>query len=344
MQAAHYAVRWPRARVVGIDLSATSIAHCRELQREHGLDNIELHQLPIERAGELGESFDYVVCTGVLHHLADPGAGLRALRGVLRPSGAMHLMLYAPYGRAGVYLLQEYCRRVGAGSSAEEIRDLVASLKALPADHPIVPLLRNSPDFATSAGVADALLHPRDRAYSVPQVMTLLEGADLSFGRWIRQAAYLPECGAIARVPHGALISKLPPIEQYAALELFRGTMLRHAFVCYPSEAAPKHAVTLDSDDALDYVPIRVAETVAVRERVPQGAAAVLINRSHAYNDLYLPIDAAEERLLDAIDAKRTIAQICADTHEPPRILEFFRKLWRWDQIVFDTHVKSERP
>ncbi len=85
MQAAHYAVRWPRARVVGIDLSATSIAHSRELQRKYGLENLELRQLPIERAGELGESFDYVVCTGVLHHLSDPDAGLRALRDVLRP-------------------------------------------------------------------------------------------------------------------------------------------------------------------------------------------------------------------------------------------------------------------
>lgn len=344
MQAAHYAVRWPRSRVVGIDLSATSIAHSCELQREHGLDNLELHQLPIERAGELGESFHHIVCTGVLHHLADPDAGLRALRDVLRADGAMHLMLYAPYGRAGVYLLQEYCRRIGAGNSEAEIRDLVASLKALPADHPIVPLLRNSPDFATSAGVADALLHPRDRAYSVPQVMKLLEGAGLAFGRWIRQAPYLPYCGAIASTPHGEQIAKLPAPEQYAALELFRGTMLRHAFVCYPLGAARDRAVSFDSDDALDYVPIRSPEAVTVRERLPPGAAAVLINRSHTFNDLYLPIDAAEERLLGAIDARRTVAQIGGDAHQRPRVLEFFRKLWRWDQVVFDKHMKSERP
>jgi SAM-dependent methyltransferase len=167
VQAAHYAVRWPQARVVGIDVSAASIAHSEELKRKHGLDNLDLRLLPVERARELDETFDHVVCTGVLHHLADPDAGLRSLRDALRASGAMHLMLYAPYGRAGVYLLQEYCRRIGVGNSDAEIRDLIATLKALPGDHAIVSLLRNSPDFATSAGVADALLHPRDRAYSV---------------------------------------------------------------------------------------------------------------------------------------------------------------------------------
>ena len=148
MQAAHYAVRWPRARVVGIDVSATSIAFAQELKRKHGLDNLECIVCPSSARPSSGENFDHVVCTGVLHHLADPDAGLRALRDVLAPGGAMHVMVYAPYGRAGVYMLQEYCRRIGVGWTDVEIRDLVASLKALPPDHPLVPLLRNSPDFA----------------------------------------------------------------------------------------------------------------------------------------------------------------------------------------------------
>ncbi len=150
-QAAHYAVRWPRARVVGIDLSENSIAYELDLKRKHKLDNLEVRQLAVERAGELGERFDYVVCTGVLHHLADPDAGLRALREVLTPHGALHLMVYAPYGRAGVYMLQDYCRRLGIGASEREINDLAATLKTLPPDHPLVPLLRNSPDFASVA-------------------------------------------------------------------------------------------------------------------------------------------------------------------------------------------------
>ena len=70
--------------------------------------------------------FDLIVCTGVLHHLADPDAGLRALRSVLNPKGAMYLMVYAPYGRTGVYMLQDYCRRLGIGTSEQEISELMA--------------------------------------------------------------------------------------------------------------------------------------------------------------------------------------------------------------------------
>ena len=65
-QAAKYALRWPRAKVTGIDVSATSIEQTELLKRKHGLDNLEVVQLPVERATELGRSFDYVVCTGVL--------------------------------------------------------------------------------------------------------------------------------------------------------------------------------------------------------------------------------------------------------------------------------------
>ena len=81
----------------------------------------------MERASELASSFEHIICTGVLHHLSSPEGGLRALHDVLEPEGAMHLMVYAPYGRAGVYMLQEYCRRLGIGTSSEEIRALAAT-------------------------------------------------------------------------------------------------------------------------------------------------------------------------------------------------------------------------
>ena len=167
-QAAKYAVRWPNAKITGIEISRTSIEQTERLKREFKLDNLEVLELPVERATELDCRFDHVVCTGVLHHLPNPDKGLEALRNVLNPEGSLHLMVYAPYGRAGIYLLQDYCRRLGIGTSTKEIRDLATSLGALPPDHPLVPLLRNSPDFQNEAALADALLHPQDRSYSVP--------------------------------------------------------------------------------------------------------------------------------------------------------------------------------
>jgi SAM-dependent methyltransferase len=338
IQAAHYALRWPRAEVIGIDVSAKSIAFTQALKHRYALDNLEVRQLAVERAADLGRGFDRIVCTGVLHHLPDPDAGLRALREVLVPSGAINVMVYAPYGRAGVYMLQDYCRRLGIAWTATEIRDLAASLKALPPDHPIAQLLRNSPDFANTAGLADALLHPQDRSYSVPQLLAFLDRAGLAFGRWVRQAPYLPWCGALASTPHRARLAEMTVEDQYAAIELFRGTMVRHAVVANRNDrSAPDAPVDFDGEAWPRYKPIRLPDTLAVRERLPPGAAAVLINRNHSFNDLYLPIDARRERLFAAIDGQRTIAEICREREDQSLARDFFQQLWRWDHVVFDT-------
>ena len=336
-QAAKYALRWPRAQVTGIDFSEESIRSTEALKRKYDLANLDVHLLPVERVGELGRSFEQVVCTGVLHHLSDPAAGLQALREVLAPGGALHLMVYAPHGRAGVYLLQEYCRRLGIGTSSQEIRDLAASLSALPPDHPLVPLLQNAPDFRKEAALADARLNPQDRPYSVPQFLAFIRGAGLSFGRWLRQAPYLPQCGALAASPHARLLGGLPAEEQYAAVELFRGTMVRHSALVYrddgPAEAQPIH---FDEDTWLDYIPLRLPGTLCVEERLPPGAAAVLINPSHTYTDIYLPIDAGEKKMFNSVDGERSLGQIAREGGQADTARGLFQRLWWYDQVVFD--------
>jgi SAM-dependent methyltransferase len=336
-QAAKYALRWPRARVTGIDVSPSSLRETDTLKVKYGLDNLELRELPVERASELGGTFESVVCTGVLHHLGDPVAGLRALRDVLEPSGALHLMVYAPFGRVGVYLIQDYCRRLGIGSTTQEIRDLASSLSALPQNHPLAPLLCSSPDFRTEAGLADALLHPQDRPFSVPELFDFIEEGGLRFGRWIRQAPYLPHCGALAASPHHTLLTRLPLREQYAAVELFRGTMVRHSAVVFrddqPGEAQP---IDFAGEAWRDYVPLREPGTVCVEDRLPPGAAAVLINPAHSYRDIYLPIDSSDKRMLDAIDGKATIGQIAREHGDSASARSLFERLWCFDQVVFD--------
>src|SRR5277367_805454 len=140
-QAAKHAIRWPAAQVTGVDISTTSVQWTKTLKRKYSLTNLQVHQLPIDRVAELGTTFDQIVCTGVLHHLTDPDAGLAALRGVLKPDGAMHLMVYAPYGRAGIYMLQEFCRRIGIQYTDSELRDLIGTLRELPPGHPLGTLL-----------------------------------------------------------------------------------------------------------------------------------------------------------------------------------------------------------
>jgi SAM-dependent methyltransferase len=348
-QAAKHALRWPAAQVTGIDCSATSVRRTAELKRKYHLPNLEVHELAIERVADLGISFDQIVCTGVLHHLADPDAGLSALRSVLKPDGAMHLMVYAPYGRAGIYMLQDFCRRLGIKATDAEIHDLISALSALPPGHPLETLLKQAPDFRNEAALADALLHPQDRAYSVPQLFQFIEKAGLAFGRWIRQAPYSVHCGAIAKIPQAPRMARLCLEEQYAAIELFRGTMARHSVVAYRSDnVSGLQQITFAGDACLTYVPIRMSDTICVQDRLPPGSAAVLINQTHTYKDLFWPIGATEKRLFDAIDGVRTIGNIIEATpsfsHQTRGLdvaRSFFGRLWWHDQVVFDT---SQQP
>ena len=299
--------------------------------------------MPIDRVMELGTTFDQIVCTGVLHHLADPDAGLAALRGVLKPDGAMHLMVYAPYGRTGIYMLQEFCRRVGIRATDEGIADLISALSVLPPGHPLETLLREAPDFKQEAALADALLHPQDRAYSVPQLFDFIERAGLTFGRWIKQAPYSPRCGVMAGLPQALQMAELSPAEQFAAVELFRGTMVRHSIIARRDDS-PFQPMSFAGDAWMSYVPIRMTETICVQERLPAGAAGVLINQNHTYRDLFMPIDATEKRMFDAIDGQRSIGDIFEMERLPssagqrqPDARSFFERLWWHDQVVFDT-------
>jgi SAM-dependent methyltransferase len=340
-QAAKYALCHPLARVVGIDLSPTSLEHTEMLKRKYNLTNLETRQLSLESVDDLDQRFDHIVCTGVLHHLVDPNAGLRALRSVLRSEGAMYLMVYAPYGRTGVYMLQEYCRRLGIGTSTEEINDLTAVLKTLPQHHPLLSTLRGSRDSLDADALTDALLNPRDRAYTVPQLFDFIERNDLMLGRWYWQAAYLPQCGSIATTPHANRLAAPTEPEQYMAMELWRGLMTNHDLVVHRSDMNNDGLkVRFDDEHYLRYVPIRRPWTTCIQEGLPAGSAGALLNQTHVFDDLFLLIDGQEKRMFEAIDGRRSISEIVDKVNEEgasPLARVFFEKLWWYDQVVFDT-------
>jgi SAM-dependent methyltransferase len=338
-QSAKFALVHPEARVVAIDVSTTSLEHTEALKQKYELANLETRQLPIENAGDLKQSFDLIVCTGVLHHLVDPEVGLRALRSVLQNDGAMYLMLYAPYGRVGVSMMQEYCRRLGIGTSPQEINDLTAALKAMPQHHPLLSMLRGARDAANADALVDALLNPRDRTYSVSQLFDFLGTNELSLGRWYWQAAYSPLCGAISTTPHARRLAALPEREQFATMELWRGLIANHDFIVHRSDMNRDDLeVRFDGEDHFRYVPIRRPWTLCVQERLPPGVAGALVNQTHLFDDLYVFIDAQEKEMFDAIDGRRSVGEIVETVKsESSHASQFFDKLWWHDQVVFDT-------
>jgi SAM-dependent methyltransferase len=333
-QAAKFALCHPSARVVAIDISPTSLEHTEALKQKYNLTNLETRQLPIESAGDLDQRLDLIVSTGVLHHLADPDAGLRALRSLLSTDGVMYLMLYAPYGRAGVYMLREYCHRLGVETTPQEINDLTQVLRMIPQHHPLVSMMRGAREGLDAKALVDALLNPRDRTYSVPQLFDFVERNDLQFARWYWQAAYSPRCGAIADTPHASRLAALSERDQFTQMELWRGLMNNHDFIVQGSDAKK---VSFKGDDYLRYVPIRRAWTICVEKQVPPGAAGVLLNQTHTFDDLFLPVNEIEKQMYNAIDGQRNISEIVeAVKYSSPLARDCFEKLWWYDQAVFD--------
>jgi hypothetical protein len=153
---------------------------------------------------------------------------------------------------------------------------------------------------------------------------------------------YLAQCGLVARSPHAARLASLPSQLQHAAVELFRGTMVSHGFIAYRDDRSEEsQPIDFVDDRWRDYIPIALPRTVRVRERLPPDSVAVLINRSHKFADLVCTIDSFEDRLLDAIDGNRTLAEIlqfaAQDSDGNRGALRFFERLWQYDQVVFDT-------
>jgi hypothetical protein len=69
----------------------------------------------------------------------------------------------------------------------------------------------------------------------------------------------------------------MAPPDQFAAVELFRGTLQRHSVIVYRDDSP---LAPLDRDDWGSFVPIRPDTVISVEERLPENVAAVLINQA----------------------------------------------------------------
>jgi hypothetical protein len=119
--------------------------------------------------------------------------------------------------------------------------------------------------------------------------------------------------------------------------------MVRHSAVVYRTDCQRQQEISFSNPGWFDYTPLLQPGTIAVTERLPEGSAAVLINRNHTYRDIYLPITSGQRKLYDQIDGKRPIYRIIdtiAGARASKSLVEavrlFFEHLWRYDQILID--------
>jgi SAM-dependent methyltransferase len=243
------------AQVVHLDFSRASTAIARKRAEIRGLANIRWVEDSILNLPSLGLGrFDYINCVGVLHHLADPDEGLRALLECLKDDGALGLMVYGTVGRTAVYQMQSLLRLVNGDEPDAKAR--IENAKQVLSGLPRTSWFRRGEDLYedhrhSDAGIYDLLLHSQDRSYTVGELFDWLEGGhglhleftDVQCGR----SSYLPHLQMGAHPPRIlAKIRAMPRRRQYEIAELLNGRIQTHVF--YAVRGASRAAKYGDSD------------------------------------------------------------------------------------------------
>lgn len=333
MAAAALAYLYPRSRVVGIDVSRTSLEHERRLKERHALTNLSLHLLRVEDAASLGMSFDYIACHGVLHHLDEPVAGLRALGGVLRPHGVVSIMVYGRYGRAPVYAFQELFRLLGLGQAEADVQMVKEALSFLGPRHALRRYLELATDLHSEAGLVDTFLHARDRPFSVAECLSLVEDAGLAFGGWEENILYHPDAQMARGSALRARIESLPPPRMWQAMELFRSNISGHwFFACRRDRPPHSYTVRFDGEAFLDYIPVpRISES----RQTADGRVSV---RREPFPALVLgPQQSAIFRQIDGARTVRGCIERAAGLRDDPVAIArgMLSTLWRVGYMLF---------
>jgi SAM-dependent methyltransferase len=332
-QASVFAFMNPDAKVVAVDISQPSLDHQQYLKDKHGLFNLELQLLPIEELPTLGLDFDLIVSTGVLHHLAEPQAGMNAVASCLRPDGAMGVMLYAKTGRIGIELLQAVFRDLGLGQNESSIALVRQTLSLLPADHPVRSYLNIAKDLRSDAVLVDTFLHGRERSYTVDDCIDLVTSAGLVFQGWFSKAPYYPHDIFAAPNEVYPAINALPEPTLWSVMERLQTSNACHFFMaCRPERPKESYAIDFSTQDCLDYVPLM---------RMRCGLAG---------NDIFRPgwrtrLNSAQLPFVQHVDGHRTIREIAALIHNETSqrgtladVEKFARKLfqalWRLDFLA----------
>jgi SAM-dependent methyltransferase len=200
----------PDVTFVGCDVNPVALDLAKAEAERRGLQNVTLAEVDLETLAGLpapARGYDVIVCSGVLHHLLEPEATLRALAARLAPWGVLDLMVYAREGRVGL-------ERVASEVAELVPRDLpwverilrVRSLAADRADDAAWAEIPTLPDTE----VADRYLHPQFVSYTLPELAALCQRAGLPIVAPTDRSRTLGG-GTRPLRTHDVLLSRCPP-------------------------------------------------------------------------------------------------------------------------------------
>jgi SAM-dependent methyltransferase len=164
------------ADVLAIDLSRRSLAYGKMKAVRYEIGNLRFAQGDLLAMGPDAGPFDVIESIGVLHHLADPYAGLRALADKLRVGGLMLVGLYSDLARQNITRLREDPAYPGPAADDDAARHYRSRLVSSRDE-----LLLRSHDFYTLSEFRDLVLHEQEVPCTLHEVEEHLRRAGLIF-------------------------------------------------------------------------------------------------------------------------------------------------------------------
>jgi SAM-dependent methyltransferase len=171
---------FPWMRVTAIDISCRSLAYAQLSAEKRGIQNLSFRRCDILDVPNLGLQFDVIEAVGVLHHMREPEAGLRALLSCLKPGGIMKLGLYSRLGRQSVIRFRAQNPMRSTQLDDEAVRQIRYTVLTAPPGDPSKSLLKFR-DFYSLNGVRDLILHEQEWQFSIAELQSLLVSNGLAF-------------------------------------------------------------------------------------------------------------------------------------------------------------------
>lgn len=248
-------------------------------------------------------------------------------------------MVYARYGRVGVYMLQELFRILGLRQEPEDVQVVKDALTALGPQHPVRPYFHMARrDLQTDAGLVDTFLHPRDQAFTVADCLKMVDEAGLAFQGWDDNLLYYPDVQLPTNHPFRSRLDHLPDAALWQAVELMFGTIPGHFFhACRRDRDPSRYRVDFEGKRFLSWIPVPRVDPWPPLASRPNGQLSIKRSTYPA-----IPLDPKQTAIFDAIDDRKTIREClsCAglDPSQPDIVdaaRTFFRSLWRMGYMVF---------
>ncbi len=280
---------------VDLSIASRKVAEARAAAR--GLTGITFVTGSLLDAPQMGR-FDYIDCCGVLHHLPEPQAGFDALATALAPGGGIGLMVYAPFGRSGVYPLQEAFGAVLDGPPRDRLRRAKAIFERIPDGHPFKRNLQLSDHRASDAGFYDLLLHSQDQPFRIGELLEVLGRAGLTMTGTPQAHLYDP----VPILGDKGLLAGLDAAERMDLAEALRGTIRTH--ILYAARDA-EGRVAQPAAQAVPHLK-GVAGPALAGHVMKHGVIPV----AHEGERFEIPVPASAARALGLIDGQRTLDEI----------------------------------